>query len=541
MRKPVCSGQFYAGKADASDSSGGSAAGFQPGAAFSDTAALAAMSTRQMVRTLMMTIKAISYNGQPTEAPIQAEFDEAGGVLGRAQGNAMVLPDPGRHVSRMHASIDFHAGRYLIRDLSSASPVYLNGAPLCNGDEAQLHHGDRIAIGGYLLEVADLPANLPKSAAQGKDRVKEGGFSKKTTEIGPAGIPDDFDPFADVALPPPQPSRSQDAAAAAVAAAAAAAAGSSLGLPSATGDNIDRLFDLTPGSGNDFFLHGNPLAGPDAADVGATSGPASARDDVPEIRAAFTAPPIPSRARQPALVPDSEKPHEAIAQTESGFGHGSGFGAAQSNPLPVRSGADQDLLQAFLVGAGVPDLDMQGPLTPQMMQMFGQLLRTATQGTLDLLLARSLIKREVHAERTMIVPRENNPLKFSPNVEVALSHLLAPRGQGFMAPLLAMKDACDDLRAHQFGFMAGMRAALAGVLQRFDPVRLEQRLGAEKIADRLLPVVRKARLWSLFEQFYAQISKEAEDDFDTLFGKEFLCAYEAQLAKLEQGDDDLPH
>jgi type VI secretion system FHA domain protein len=532
MRKLVCSGQFYADKANARDSSGGSAAGFQPDAAFLDTAPLAAMSTRQMVRTLMMTIKAISYNGQPTEAPIQAEFDEAGGVLGRAADNAMVLPDPGRHVSRMHASIDFRAGRYLIRGLSSASPVYLNGAPLCNGDEAQLHHGDRIAIGGYLLEVADLPANLPKSAAQGPDRVKEGFFLKKTTEAGPAGIPDDFDPFADVALPRPQPSRNQDAA---------AVAGSSLGLPSATGDNIDRLFDLTPSSGNDFFLQGNPLAGPDAADLGAMSGPASARDDAPEIRAAFTAPPIPSRARQPASAPDSEKPHETIAQTESGFGHGSGFGAAQSPPLPMRGSDDQDLLHAFLVGAGVPDLDMQGPLTPQMMQMFGQLLRTATQGTLDLLLARSLIKREVHAERTMIVPRENNPLKFSPNVEVALSHLLAPRGQGFMAPLLAMKDACDDLRAHQFGFMAGMRAALAGVLQRFDPVRLEQRLGAENIADRLLPVVRKARLWSLFEQFYAQISKEAEDDFDALFGKEFLRAYEAQLAKLEQGDHDLPH
>ena len=39
-----------------------------------------------------------------------------------------------------------------------------------------------------------------------------------------------------------------------------------------------------------------------------------------------------------------------------------------------------------------------------------------------------------------------------------------------------MRDAFDDLRAHQLGVMAGMRAALEGVLQRFDPAQLEGKL-----------------------------------------------------------------
>ena len=37
-------------------------------------------------------------------------------------------------------------------------------------------------------------------------------------------------------------------------------------------------------------------------------------------------------------------------------------------------------------------------------------------------------------------------------------------------------DAYDDLRAHQQGFMEGMRSALAVVLSRFNPESLEQRL-----------------------------------------------------------------
>lgn len=195
---------------------------------------------------------------------------------------------------------------------------------------------------------------------------------------------------------------------------------------------------------------------------------------------------------------------------------------------------EDELLHAFLKGAGLRDITVPSGLTPEFMNMLGQLLRESTQGTLDLLLARTLTKREVRAELTMIAPKENNPLKFSPTVEVALAHLLAPQGHGFMAPLQAMKDAQDDLRSHQFGFMAGLRAALAGVLERFNPEELERRLTQKTAIDSLLPFNRKAKLWDLFAERYKEISHEAEEDFHVLFGREFLRAYEAQVAKLEQ-------
>jgi FHA domain-containing protein len=97
-------------------------------------------------------------------------------------------------------------------------------------------------------------------------------------------------------------------------------------------------------------------------------------------------------------------------------------------------------------------------LTPTLMRLLGRLIHEATRGTVDLLVARAALKREIRAEVTMIVTRENNPLKFSPSVEVALGHLLSPPARGFMESDRAMRDAYDDLRAHQFGFLAGMRA-----------------------------------------------------------------------------------
>ena len=171
-------------------------------------------------------------------------------------------------------------------------------------------------------------------------------------------------------------------------------------------------------------------------------------------------------------------------------------------------------------------------LTPAFMRLLGRLVHEATRGTVDLLVARAALKREIRAEVTMIVTRENNPLKFSPSAEVALGHLLSPPVRGFMESDKAMRDAYDDLRAHQFGFLAGMRAALEGILKRFDPAILESKLTQKSILASILPAKRKARMWDVFTELYSQISSEASDDFHELFGKEFLRAYNEYIDQL---------
>jgi len=516
----------------------------------------------------MLIIRAVSYNGQPPAAPLASEFGEQGGVIGRAEGNALVLPDPDRYVSRAHARILWRDGRYAIRDLSNASPVHVNGKPLGNGNEAALADGDELRIGAYRLAVADQPAQrgadpidatmrqVPVAVDTAPKDDPLDLFGQLRLEGG--GLPEDF-ALSEVLPAPVKGSRAPL-------------------LPDDMGPgggDINQLFDLSPGAGHDPFPDGHPLAagggmGPDAAPVDPLVAigvmpapkpvPASQRNDAPEIHSAFT-PPLAVRVPAPADGANMVVSWSAVAgpvdgiktmvvqspmkKTRAGEA-ASGMPAAPAAPAPATPaaapvshgvpGANAELLRAFLEGAGVPDLDMKGELTPQMMGAMGQLLREATQGTLDLLLSRAVVKREVHAEMTMIVTRENNPLKFSPNVEVALAHLLAPRGQGFMPPLAAMRDAYDDLRAHQFGFMAGMRAALAHVLRRFDPAELEGRLTGKSFVDTILPANRKAKLWGVYADMYADITREAEDDFHAWFGKAFLKAYEAQLDKLDKVD-----
>jgi FHA domain-containing protein len=111
--------------------------------------------------------------------------------------------------------------------------------------------------------------------------------------------------------------------------------------------------------------------------------------------------------------------------------------------------------------------------------------------------------------------------------------MFGARIPGFMAPVEAMQDAFQDLRAHEVGVIAGMRAALADVLRRFEPSELEKRLKPPGMLESLLPNTHEARLWQTFTEMYGDISREAQDDFQALFGKAFLAAYENEVARLK--------
>ena len=556
-----------------------------------------------------MRISVISFNGAPPARPLAYDFDSRGGAIGREEGNELTLPDPERHISRVQARIEFDGANFVLVDMGG-NPSSVNDRPVGKGNRVVLTGGERLSIGGYLLEAefdhAAPVFSKPTEMASGADPLGLFGGA-------PSASPLFADPFAapvagPAAAPVPSPPAAGDdpfavflvSARPAPAAAPAEAAHDPfapppappsarvdvLGLGAGRESSVDALFGLAGGAAQDPFF-GTPLGEPAPSATPASApvvdplalfgGPAAPspgvepqRDDAPLLNQAFTPPraEIPAAAELTQVVaprpagPAAEASPAASAGMVFSWDQAPAAPAAPSAPaapleappahaarvevsvekvdvaplpasLPAAPPAGQEvLMEAFLRGLGVP-VRLPGGLTPELMEQIGTMLREATQGTLELLTARALTKREVRAEVTMIVSKGNNPLKFSPDVGFALSQLLAPQGRGFMPPQEAMRDAYDDLRAHQFGFMAGMRAALAGVLKRFEPQALEQRVVARSLLDNLLPGSRKARLWDLFEQMYGEISQEAEDDFHALFGREFLRAYEEQVERLQ--------
>lgn len=390
-----------------------------------------------------------------------------------------------------------------------------------------------------------------------------------------AGLPDDFDPMA-----PPPASDPLPPAGANLPDDAFGALGMS---PQAPGEgSLDALFGLSSGSSGDPFAS-NPLGAPPPSHAGGTDSgltqwigginkpsTAAVADKVPELHSAYAPPRAVPTAPPPlpAQLPpdDDDGPVTSLISPDAlpDFDLDA-FGAepvapppaaaspppSMATPVPPRPAAPRpmpaptarsagpaappsDLLAAFLAGLNAQDLSLE-ELSPELMHKLGALMHEATAGTIALLNARGTVKREMRADVTMIASGRNNPLKFSPDAGLALRYLFGPQMPGFMSAEDAMRDAYADLRAHEFGFMAGLRAALTGVLKRFEPTALESRLPDKGGLNALVPMNRKAKLWDLFSELYRQISVEAEDDFHALFGREFLRAYEEHIAALERG------
>lgn len=535
----------------------------------------------------MITLTVTQFNGAPyAGARLSASFGPAGGTIGRANTNLLVLPDPEKTISRVHVEVVCRGGQFLLIDRGS-NPVSINGALLAPGQEAPVQGGEDVLIGAYVLRVdaalqappPPAPRDDPFAALFGAGAAAAGArdpfanpfappppvtppapWSAPTprapaASLAPGGgqIPDDWDPFAAPGVPAPAPRDS---------------GGASFGRAEAS---LDGLFGLSPAGGGRDPLFGSPLAGP-------ASAPNTMADADP-LRAFGLAAPVPAASEadrgsdlySPMPLPrtaPAARMHAAgaVPAVPADLGLAWGDDASASGvrtivrpavprspaagpepvasrpveapvpPAPVgaeASAGDAELLAALRRGLGVDEsLNLQ--LSPVLMELLGALVRESVQGSIDLLVARAALKREVRAEVTIIAAAENNPLKFSPSADVALRHLLGQPVRGFMPPLPAMRDAFEDLRAHQFGVMAGMKAALEGVLARFEPAQLESRLSPPSMLASLLPASRKARLWELFNELFQQLRSEASDDFQELFGRAFLRAYEQYIDELHR-------
>ena len=132
---------------------------------------------------------------------------------------------------------------------------------------------------------------------------------------------------------------------------------------------------------------------------------------------------------------------------------------------------------------------------------------------------------------TTIQPVENNPLKFSANVDDALENMFIKKGNSYKDPVSAVKEGFQGIAEHQIAILAGMRLAFKGVIERFDPLILEKRF-EKRNKGGLMPGSQKAKNWDSYTEYYNDLVGDLDNSFQYLFGDDFVRAYEDQLQKL---------
>jgi predicted component of type VI protein secretion system len=243
----------------------------------------------------------------------------------------------------------------------------------------------------------------------------------------------------------------------------------------------------------------------------------------PALPPAATPTASPTVAEDPALQEATFVPTAAIR--------------AMARAQPGASLAPDAALRAFLEGAGLAFKEMPAAQAERMLRDCGAILRATVEGIMLLLVSRGEMRKELQAEdRTMVGAGNNNPLKLMSDPHEAMAYLFDPseRTDGFLDPVQAVGDACEDLRAHEQALAAGMRAAVIGILRRLNPHALE--VAFEKSTTAGLPLPgRKGRLWDLFVAHHEKLAHDAQEDINKVLGREFMTAYQSQLRRMKGG------
>ena len=447
---------------------------------------------------MILILEIIATQPATPGGPSRQTFREDGGSIGRDSDNSWVLPDP--KVSGRHAAITHRNGKFFIED-RSRNGVFLNSPidRLPGRRPHALNSGDRIFIHPYEIrvsitgdqsqgqrfsELADvLPPDVRFDDSKPFERNDRGAPSPiPSSRLNLAGEPvpaDEVDPLVLLGpsqkAPPPrkaQNARSLDRGspldehfqppqvmpdpavpAPVVPAPASGSAANVIAIPQGYNPLAD---DSSP-----IALHVPPAQAPVEPAAHRSPGDPSARHPVAPVQVA-------------AKVPSKKKEEEV------------------RNPAapPLEPVGD---VAAVLDGAGLSSADA----TPELARNFGRILRVVVSGVLDIMRSRQQIKDEFRMHMTRFKPAENNPLKFSADVDDALHNLLVKKNPAYLGPVEAFEEAFADLRNHQMAMLAGMRVAFKSMLAEFDADRLQKEFD-DRPSKGLLPA--KLRYWDLYRE-----------------------------------------
>ena len=462
--------------------------------------------------------------------------DEAGASLGRHSKNSWVLPHA--KVSAHHAVITWHNGVFYIQDQNTTNGTFVS-SPNAGGSwhridpgrEYPLASGDCLLIGPYEISVrvtGDQRRGQPGAGKRPDPFEADDPFRSQPSEGSIGFLPGEPYPFSDEVRPKPAARDLERASLldenfrppSAVPDPAMPARVEISNDVQAIPENYDPLADV-------FRKPAPPLSPSRAPNPAAFSIPAD-YDPLADQAAAPSLPPprVVSRAPEQKTV-DNQRPNVVASApapvfVEPARNPSAEHSAGISDVAPVESPEVVDLA-TVLSGAGLDSVRVDS----EMARDLGQILRVVVAGVMDGLRSRQEIKDEFRMRTTRFKPAtENNPLKFSEDVNQALHNLLVKRNPAYLPAVDAFEDAFVDLRSHQIAMLAGIRVAFESLLAEFEPDRMQEEFDRQ-LNKGLVPV--KHRYWDLYREKVEKILKDRETTYRRLFGEAFVRAYEDQV------------
>ena len=196
----------------------------------------------------------------------------------------------------------------------------------------------------------------------------------------------------------------------------------------------------------------------------------------------------------------------------------------------------EDLFDSFLDGLGVNRVELHPSVNrPDLMITAGMVLREFVEGAIKLLGSRANLKNAFRLDQTTVLPRHNNPMKFSDNTNDLIKQLLIGGEGEYLGARDAVRETNRDLVNHQNAFVDAMNSAFIEFADRFDPDELQE--GFDRAIDsKLFAFMNKSKYWELYRDLYPIMTEKGGGRFPQMFGEEFVKAYERQIAEYQRHD-----
>lgn len=472
-------------------------------------------------------------------------FPKSGGSLGRGLDNTWVLDDPDKYMSSLHTRVSFENGQYILTDLST-NGTFVNGSSesVGNGNKVKLAEGDRFSISDYefIVNIRSTSQGSNDLFSQSMDQGPFSGMNTSGSTNNGGGAIDPFlqaDPFA------------------------------------APANNYVPLSDAM--SGFD-ALETDPLVALDKAKLNSSQSSSLVSRSVADHGNAMNdSVDWPTSNLEPGVIPDdwdddlpgksNASPAYVIAPDEMPSNNLPGNGFTDEETLAKLEGENKKLThdiaelkkqlekQSSSVGVGVGAEGKEERLSHALMsktlmeslgfsgrnldddkvaeisETTGLLVREMMEGMMQVLRFRKKIKEEFRINVTTIQPVENNPLKFSANIEDAMENMFIKKNNAYKEPLEAVREGFQGISEHQLAVLAGMQAAFRGMLERFDPDALENRFEKYKQSS-LIKIGKNRKTWDSYKAYHAELAANLDNSFQHLFGYDFVQAYEEQMQRL---------
>lgn len=191
--------------------------------------------------------------------------------------------------------------------------------------------------------------------------------------------------------------------------------------------------------------------------------------------------------------------------------------------------SDSSLSDAFLKGLGVK-AELQSSLnTKELWYEMGQGLNLMLNELMESLRQRAHVKSQLRLNHTMFQTQQNNPLKFSADIDDVIQNLFIRNSASFLSSKESIKESFIDTRRHEHALLAGADGVLKGMLAQVSPQHISRQANESINVLKIIPGQLESKCWKLYQSLHDDLSQEVNSKGALALSDDFLNAYNDKI------------